>query len=205
MLKRQRPSSPLPSADIPLVPIEPSLDVYERVVKRRRQFAPPRGSRHGGGVGGTSDDDEEDVPGSPEGRSEYTRGTTRWQEEAGLYKTANTLLHDLHAEQRHRAIFSSHSSYGVARHSHTPLDTCSQTVASYETRLSAHSFDRTASTSLHVQDIDRTTSLWNGRLVPEDVEVQNVTQRYEDTNRLLGSLFLTRKRQLDIRHDYTTT
>lgn len=104
MLKRQRPSSPLPiAAEAPLA-AEPFIDL-ERVAKRTRHFAPLRRSyvQKDIVVVGSDTDGEED---QEEGRSEYTRGQTKWQEQAGVYKTANTLLHDLHAEQRHRQLFA---------------------------------------------------------------------------------------------------
>ena len=117
MLKRQRPSSPLPiAAEAPLA-AEPSvdIDILERAAKRTRHFAPLRRSyvEKTSVIEGHDTDGEEDQ--EEEGRSEYTRGQTKWQEQAGLYKTANTLLHDLHAEQRHRQLFSAKPSTSAHR------------------------------------------------------------------------------------------
>jgi len=202
MLKRHRILSPVPSPDL-LLPSEPSLDVYERAVKRRRQLAPLRGHKYGSGIENAYMNEEDDEAESKlvEGFSDYARGKSRWQEEAGLYKAANTLLHDLHAEQRHRVIFSSSSPH----HHGTFSDPYAHDDARAEFATSYGAIHAVGRTPVHAQnsrqgnsDVDAPPR--NGNLVTEDVEVQNVTHRYEDTNRLLGSLFLSRNRYLDTRH-----
>ena len=181
MLKRQRPSSPLPMvAEAPLA-AEPSVDIemLERVAKRTRHCAPLRRSyvEKNSVIRNYDTDGEEDQ--EDEGRSEYTRGQAKWQEQAGLYKTANTLLHDLHAEQRHRQLFSAKPSASI----HHQQDTCCP---------SSHSLDSFAHSPLCVASkpheetplgtmSPHISSVHHGGL--EHTEAQTVSSQYEDTNR----------------------
>lgn len=112
MLKRQRASSPspltqAPETELPLIPSVPTSS--EHGVKRRRIHSPPLdGQSRGWGIPPEPSEDEVDeddimgddspdawaIPGEP------SLGGT------GEYKAANSLLHDLHAEQQHRRLMS---------------------------------------------------------------------------------------------------
>ena len=109
MLKRQR-STPSFVPDT-YVPQEPSIDMFERVAKRRRHFAPPQVQATNKGKSPwwiRDSDGEEDVEDDEQtpGCSMPSEHAQRL-EHAGEYRHANSLLHDLHAEQRHRMLFSS--------------------------------------------------------------------------------------------------
>ncbi|OCH96600.1 hypothetical protein OBBRIDRAFT_787165 [Obba rivulosa] len=204
MLKRQRPSSPIPS--LPTLPGEqlgPSFESFERVTKRRRQFTPSGSGTPGNPYDdGEDDDDDEQNVDSEDGRSEYFQGRSRWQEQAGEYKHANTLLHDLHAEQRHRMLFSSSSSFlshstTALQHSHTD-----NTTSTADMPAGHHSNQHLTSPSPPLAQSSKvvTAGLFPhsriGSEVTDDVEVQKVIQRYENTNRLLASLDLSRRQRL---------
>lgn len=196
MLKRQRPSSPIPSSDCPVAERAIDVDILERLTKRRRHFAPPRYTSTTKNAQDSQDssDDEEDREESP-GSSSFARGLPHWQAEAGVYKAANTLLHDLHAEQRHRLIFSPPSTtpHVVSRSSHSPSRTSDWTPPS-----------RTDSAVLHMGHVAphptgpaKITPPPYPETMVDEMEAKHVTQRYEDTNRLLGSLFLDRRNRLE--------
>ncbi|EPT04141.1 hypothetical protein FOMPIDRAFT_1046019 [Fomitopsis schrenkii] len=197
MLKRQRPSSPLPiAAEVPLaVESFVDIDILERVAKRTRHFASLRRSctQKGGVVEGHDTDGEEDQ--EEEGRSEYTRGQTRWQEQAGVYKTANTLLHDLHAEQRHRQLFAARPSTPLHSqqdpHCAGSPNPGSSTGHTHLPRGVAmpHREPSYGEPSCHASS--------NPRDAPEHAEAQTMSSQYEDTNRFLKDLFLNRKRRID--------
>lgn len=110
MLKRQRPSSPIPH------PMEHTVeadvapgDLYQPDRKRRRYFTTSHLDKSpwtctAQEVVNVELEDDIHVP--SERREGHCRGTKEWQQQAGEYSAANTLLHDLHAQQRHRQIFA---------------------------------------------------------------------------------------------------
>lgn len=108
MLKRQRPSSPIPGTPVADEKQLPD-DLYEPMCKRRRFYAP---SGPDDVVSGEQHDDEQHDVDSMYIRKYGPHNVQGegWHKGAGEYKNANILLHDLHAEQRHRVLFSPHSS-----------------------------------------------------------------------------------------------
>lgn len=227
MLKRQR-SSPSFVPDTPYAATpEPAIDAFERVAKRRRQIAPlrARAATHGNSSWGRDDTDgEEDVEGDehPADQAESSEQAQR-MEQAGEYRNVNTLLHDLHAEQRHRILFTStspdfhlssphqhiHPEHPYRHHFAAP-DKTAPALSHDDSQISAHhdihKHTPSFTISIPTKDAD----------VVDHVEVQRVTQRYEDANRyvcsihdnasrvdnlhydrLLGSVFLHRRRQFD--------
>ncbi|KAJ7130117.1 hypothetical protein C8R43DRAFT_1025982 [Mycena crocata] len=182
MLKRLRPVSPSPSA--PTVPLvsDPS-DSYRPEPKRRRILPPSldgqsRHSRFRTDEDDEDDDDDDDI--NPSVGYSGPSGSTMHNTE---YSSANTFLHDLHALHRHRLIFS-------APTPSFPLPQLSP-VPHYPDKSYLPIPDDSApnkSRSSGVPDL--------GCKLPFE-EVQSVKERYEDTNKLLGSLVLTRRKQLD--------
>jgi hypothetical protein len=209
MLKRQRPISPPPSSAIPIVSDPP--ESHRREIKRRRILPPSLDGQSRRPTFHTEDDGEEDDDDDDVDMSgQYNQpGSTTVTSAAHntQYESANTFLHDLHALHRHRLIFSSPPSTllqpGLSPphaqdKSHLPP------IADYP-RIP----DKQDSSGMH--DF--------GRGFVEEVE--SVKERYEDTNRCvnylcmvafdlmlrrrLGSLFLTRRKQLDPGpHQYNT-
>ena len=114
-------------------------------------------------------------------------------EQAGEYKGVNTLLHDLHAEQRHRMLFSSsvHPSQ-LPMGDHHPRQ---HPESEHSYPLPSHIFP--PSPSAHgpspVAPQDPQTRMASFVIsIPsketsevDHVEVQRVTERYEDTNRYI--------------------
>ena len=216
MLKRQRALSPIPfSWDA--MEDEKTLpeDLFEPS-KRRRYSVPPRTGPYAEERG---DEEEQDGMHRAEGslntvRREVRRGAHEWQKDAGEYKDANSLLHDLHAEQRHRLIFfttsstpqvpiDNDSSLGPHTAQHSPA------VGPHFQSLQAGSpSTHKPSQSSHAQSHSR-----DGDSVLEE-EAEVVSRRYGETNRyvfllttfattadstvsvfrLLRSLFLSRRR-----------
>jgi hypothetical protein len=118
MLKRQRASSPspltqTPATEVPLISSVPTSS--EHGVKRRRLLAPPLDGRsRGWGIQPVPSEDEveEDDIMEDDSPNPWAITTEPSLSGAGEYKAANSLLHDLHAEQQHRRLMSpsSHSS-----------------------------------------------------------------------------------------------
>ncbi len=195
----------------------------ERVVKRMRHFPPPqtqfRAPDKGKSPwrGGESDGEEDvDVDEQAPGRSASSEHYQRLQH-AGEYKHVNTLLHDLHAEQRHRMLFSTTSPpTQLPLMSHARIDTdhpfpCAPnklTPAAPAYLQPQHESHRNSpSFTISIPSKDP--------CVVDHIEIQRVTQQYEDTNRyvciaseqlfqahhpdirFLGALFLNRRRQCD--------
>ncbi|KAJ7169651.1 hypothetical protein C8R46DRAFT_1089514 [Mycena filopes] len=180
MLKR-RAISPPPGSTVPLV-----SDPHPRESKRRRILPPSldgqsrRSMVHADEDDGEVDDDE-DVHFS-NGRNQFGPDPSTSAAHNTEYESANTFLHDLHALHRHRLIFS--SSFPQPEFAATP-----------------HTQDK--SYLAPIPDFGRTSDKQDPSGVlgfgcgPSIEEVQSVKERYEDTNKLLGSLFLTRRKQLD--------
>jgi hypothetical protein len=122
MLKRQRASSPspltqAPAAEVPFISSVPTSS--EHGVKRRRIHSPTLDGRPRVLPVPSEDEvDEDDIMGDDSPNSWATASEPSLGG-AGEYKAANTLLHDLHAEQQHRRLMSplSHSSSS----SHVPF------------------------------------------------------------------------------------
>ncbi|KAH9853193.1 hypothetical protein C2E23DRAFT_132779 [Lenzites betulinus] len=191
MLKRQR-STPSFVADVPYAAApDPAIDAFERAAKRRRQIAPlrRRAATHGGRPWPTEETDgEEDVEGDEHapGQAESSEQARRL-EQAGDYRNVNTLLHDLHAEQRHRLLFSTpfppsdlafphahpHANHGSSPTMDKTIPTLSQSSGRIPDNAQSHPHMPSFTISLPSKDAN----------MVDYGEVQRVTQRYEDTNR----------------------
>ncbi|KAI0690695.1 hypothetical protein BC835DRAFT_1363370 [Cytidiella melzeri] len=183
MLKRRRGSSPIPWSMEPTVEadVAPS-DLYEPDRKRRRYFTAAKLDKShwtdsaNDDWEGESDDGEYVLRKRREGSS---RGANEWQQQAGQYKDANTMLHELHAEQRHRMIFSVPSSTNSTLHAYIPVHDAPSSVSSQGT-----------SSPEAVGTVD-----YLAHRQPFIVEAKQVAKRYEETNRFLGSLVLSRRQK----------
>ncbi|KAJ7225746.1 hypothetical protein GGX14DRAFT_422139 [Mycena pura] len=185
MLKRLRPASPPPALDIPFIP-----DVIPDSHRRKRpRILPPslngeeRHAMHDTNEDdGEEDDDEAEIIVNHNAPGVGPSGSTAPSTE---YQSANTFLHDLHALHRHRLIFSPPSLSPALQPGHSPAPrypekSCLPTTPDYP----------------HLADKKDGTGLQDFRCELPPEEVQRVKERYEETNKLLGYLFLTRRKQL---------
>ncbi|KAI8995318.1 hypothetical protein BD414DRAFT_479197 [Trametes punicea] len=206
MLKRRRSSSTfIPDSSYIGSAPEPAIDAFERVAKRRRPFASLRRQHAAQETSSRTEDDtdgEEDV----EGEESYTDQLEPVDEErrlrqTGDYRSVNSLLHDLHAEQRHRMLFSSPHplQLSMLHHSHPVLlDSASSSIDKAVHVISADSKTPSVHHEGHKSFSPSSFTIPSRETsVVDHVEVRRVTERYEDMNRYLGSLFLSRRRQSD--------
>ncbi len=104
MIKRQRGSSPIPFPSDPTHEADvAATDLYEPDAKRRRYFAPI----HHGNWQGHQGADSVDADSGDEVEAPVHDWRQRRPRDNGEYGKANQILHDLHAEQRHRLLFTS--------------------------------------------------------------------------------------------------
>lgn len=218
MLKRQRPVSPPPS--IPSIPLIVDADIMTQRDLKRKRVLPPildGGSRGWGRL--DHQEDEEDEEYTSERDDTGDTGGNR-PEDQNEYKQANNVLHELHTLHQHRLIFAPHVSQDFPYHKHSaissilPPDIQHRNFGSdaYTSERPISQDGRNPGPYSEVQHMGSHTS--------KD-EVLCVTERYEDTNkfspslsqlrmlvltffsqRLLGSLFLSRRRQLHSLEDH---
>ncbi|KAJ7630711.1 hypothetical protein FB45DRAFT_916340 [Roridomyces roridus] len=181
MLKRPRaPSPPSSSSSVPLLD-----DEHASYQPKRRRILPPSldgQSRRSESMFATDNDD---------GEEEYDQDDTMTYPDSHQlppvassshnteYESANTFLHELHASHRHRLIFS------PSWHPSSP----------YEGKAYASPMQL----PLHPEAPEKTgvggmAGFAHGLPFEEE---KCVKDRYEDTNKRLGSFFLTRRKQLD--------
>ncbi|OSD06011.1 hypothetical protein PYCCODRAFT_1464693 [Trametes coccinea BRFM310] len=203
MLKRRR-SSPsfVPDSPYDATP-ESAKDVFERVAKRRRPFAHTRDQGNAQERGSWTVDDtdgEEDVEGdddSPERSEQAAR-----LQQAGDYRHVNSLLHDLHAEQRHRMLFSSTLPPSLlSTPQYFPAEQSRGAPQSTDKITPTLSNDGDTSSAPHASQKPMPTFTISipckEASVMDHVEVRHVEERYADMNRYLGSLFLSRRKSSD--------
>ncbi|KAK0198624.1 hypothetical protein F5146DRAFT_1020437 [Armillaria mellea] len=173
MLKRQRAASPRVSAmsNVHLV-----ADDSPR--QKRRRILPPAldGHLRGRIWENDEDDGEEDYESTDEEGQDRGEGSLE-------YKAANSMLYELHALNRHRQIFATtsnqHWPYGFPG---TPPEKGSSIAST------PHLHHNEAKSGAQ-------QSSGSGNLSVD--ELQKVTQRYEETNKRLGVLFLSRRKELE--------
>ena len=173
----------------------------ERVVKRMRHFPPLQSQFRASGKGkapwrGGESDGEEDVEvdeqvAGPSAPSEHAQRL----QHAGEYKHVNSLLHDLHAEQRHRVLFSTTSppdqlpltSHGRPHFGFDdPFPSAPiKSAPDPPTYPGPSQESHRSSTSFTISIPSKDAS------IVDHVEVQRVTQQYEDTNRYVHIAFGT--------------
>lgn len=202
MLKRQRPSSPV------FFPDEvdtAATDLYEPDSKRRRYFASPSFPSVGKqGVAQANDADSDDGDERENAWSEHSARKPEWHMAAGAYKDANTLLHDLHAEQRHRALFSpsyrpsssnaAHNAYSSPySHPRPTLETSKDHTSSLSDPSTGPPLNYPLPPASYAAPShnDGLQMGYDGTFQSTDhSEAEMVTQRYEDSNRYVTLSYL---------------
>ncbi|KAJ7431793.1 hypothetical protein B0H11DRAFT_2128452 [Mycena galericulata] len=185
MLKRLRPASP--PASIPSIPLvlDPS-DSHRHESKRRRILPPSLDGQSRRSTFRTNDDGEDDDDDDEMNLSDASNppGCVSAVHNSE-YESANNFLHELHASHRHRLIFSPSWQ--------PPLHPESLSALQYQDKVYV---ERILDYPRLADEKDSSGTQDFGSGLPFE-EVQSVKERYEDTNKLLGSLFLTRRKQLD--------
>ncbi|KIY63669.1 hypothetical protein CYLTODRAFT_425889 [Cylindrobasidium torrendii FP15055 ss-10] len=176
MLKRQRPSSPPMPSSARFIPDEIPNPKRQRFVTSAIDDGALSGTiLHNGGESDTL-------------QSNAQLNGQHQRQAPTQYSPANNMLYELHALQRHRLIFS--NSYPPAMPDATPPRHPS-TPNPFEPPTSA----TTASTPPPSTP----------QSAADNDEGQKVKEHYEDQNRLLRSLFLSRRSTLDKRETQETT
>ncbi len=181
MLKRQRQPSPPPSSSVPFI----SDDIP---ISKRPRIQPPvlDGQARGRVWDDADDDGEEDVHDSfPENQWPQAPQTLLSSE----YKSANSVLHDLHALNRHRMIFSNPNFNSIDPYGLSPTCITPQTKAVMSPILPHHHQDPAPdhkSSQTHLDypspnDASSSTTIHN--------EEQKVKERYEDSNKFVSFPF----------------
>ncbi|KAL0575028.1 hypothetical protein V5O48_006929 [Marasmius crinis-equi] len=188
MLKRQRAPSPPPS--VSNVSSTGPFDLVLPFSKRQRML-PSEGLSQPNHSHGHWEEDEEYS-------DDLENGVSQSAIVNSPYKETNSVLYELHTLHRHRLLFSqsqqrsSTHKFGIlseaAKHANDagPTQSLPQPIAA--------SYQHLTPSSPLDNRIPHSGS--NSDAHPEH-EVQSVRERYEDTNRLLGSLFLSRRRELE--------
>ncbi|KDR84765.1 hypothetical protein GALMADRAFT_233098 [Galerina marginata CBS 339.88] len=202
MLKRQRPSSPpLASPSIPFISDAPG-DLIERNSKRRRTLPPvlDGASRGWASAPQVADDEEDDYHSDYEEENDDAFASSCYQDHQNTseYKSANSILRELHTLHQHRLLFSPSKPHVHA----TPLNSITYPLNATQhlqppVPMKGH---MSQPGSLHTTSAYNPVSTEKG-CQPQlggtfSEEVNRVTERYESMNRRLGSLFLSRRRDL---------
>ncbi|PPR01184.1 hypothetical protein CVT24_006060 [Panaeolus cyanescens] len=172
-----------------------------------------------------SDDEHEEAPGSSRGNNNNGSNFSSSQQQAHYaspYKSTNQLLRELHTVNQHRLLFSSpahnlslasqqasgsgsqQQQFGLYHSSSLLSDNASEPMSHHPSNsLSGFGHNSEGITSPRRQEWHRSFSGVDKEDAVMSNEVSRVTERYESTNRLLGSLFLSRRRQLEPLEDNT--
>ncbi|KZT21699.1 hypothetical protein NEOLEDRAFT_1181537 [Neolentinus lepideus HHB14362 ss-1] len=197
MLKRSRPITPPPHLEelpsLPLVPGPSSIEYYQRDVKRRRTAAPSLdGPSRGWERSSFCDEEDEEDWWQDENNG---RGAEASLETSKQYQASNSLLHDLHAEYQHRMLFSPSP---AASSRHFPSQAGPYSPQSHAVHLGKQSMrylsDRPVMTEINGH-LQRAMAMHMEKGGLDTAEEQRVRARYEESNRLLRSLFLSRRRE----------
>ncbi|KAI0271521.1 hypothetical protein BC834DRAFT_966987 [Gloeopeniophorella convolvens] len=197
MLKRQRPSSPLPAQavvpDFPIISPDPTSS--EHIAKRRRTEAPSLDgpSRGWGPSPGFSEDEDEGFAMDGGDLHDRLHMHTQRLEGAGEYKTANTLLRDLHVEQQHRRLLSTSSSPDPSYHSWSSHNFEESPVRKYATVTNPYQLHAEV-TPLYKNYYCQATLTNSMADMSHTNEGSGVYEHYEGANRFLRSIFLERRR-----------
>lgn len=213
MLKRQRPSSPPPSK--PSVPLLDSDMMIARDSKRRRTLPPVLdGTSRGWGQPQCNDPELEELSDDELVESEQT-GVQNSRIDSAEYKSANSVLRELHTLYQNRLIFSPTNPWINSPSRLNPSPPQPQPVSvPYDAHIPNSKFLPALSEhSKGPSYTGNTAGVGNGMIIENEVHL--VTERYENTNRYLssfqnllvtmlkmnvprylGNLFLSRRREL---------
>lgn len=191
MLKRQRQASPPPSTSIPFVAdCKDDLLSMPQSSKRRR-MAPPVLDGASRGWNALCPGDEEETYFSEDDEEDDEATTASQSGPSREYSATNNLLRELHTLNQHRLLFSPAKT--PLKQSPTP-----HTVSYSPRQYDAHRHRKSELESSHIKDpLHSQQHLKKHDVLPNGDEQTHVLKRYEDTNRLLGELFLSRRRKLD--------
>ncbi|KAL1739457.1 hypothetical protein HDZ31DRAFT_49377 [Schizophyllum fasciatum] len=200
MLKRRRAASPPPpSHEVPLLPPSPPRDL------KRRRTQPPvlDGQQRTGAVsflpyGHTADGLADDMGEEPwDEEDDENDRVSQPTVDPVEYKSANDVLYELHALQRHRLLFApTQAATGYLHRNHQqpsvaaghPFDQCPPSGKGVGYLLPDHRAPSHSSRPAYK----------NGAAEVElSMEEQRVKERYEGANRTLGALFLSRRREAE--------
>ncbi|KAK7058257.1 hypothetical protein VNI00_001888 [Paramarasmius palmivorus] len=204
MLKRQRPSSPSPASF-------PSPDPFSESIpnSKRQRVLPPTldgklRSREARRFVNDSDWEEDEEVYEDDDALGYTSSSSFLDDSA--YKSTNNFLHELHTLQRHRLLFAQSQApipkadlvYLRSLPAQSPSSNTSPTSEWQKDHARAQnnvwsSDDSQTRTNAEEAGVNRTTHAGHAE---DNSEGKFVKDRYEDTNRMLGSLFLSRRREL---------
>ncbi|KAF9499885.1 hypothetical protein BDN71DRAFT_75807 [Pleurotus eryngii] len=198
MLKRQRPSSPFPSSsDSPI-----ACDVYNDLqlppATKRQRIAPPSldGPSRGWGVSHTTqlsnsaDDGEEDLEYEEEHDATCDASNMEGHLIREKYKSTNTMLSELHILHQHRLLFAP----SALQTRSTPLASASE-AKWMNAPISLSSLAGHPGGPNRGGPSLRITPKGEGDVAPS-WEDQDVAEKYKQTNKLLGDLVLSRRRQI---------
>ncbi|KAF8168328.1 hypothetical protein B0H34DRAFT_56085 [Crassisporium funariophilum] len=200
MLKRQRQPSPPPS--LPSVPLISDSPIH-RDSKRRRTLPPVLDGASRGWASSRSipNDDEEEYFSDDEIENVVPHDYS--EQGKAEYKSANYVLRELHTLQQHRLMFASPSP--------SIPQSAFLSATNHEPNTTAHAYSidppRTKGQLPLPLTNERPWTSQTPMMTPIDKprfhesvpleEVLSVTEHYEETNKLLGSLFLSRRREID--------
>ncbi|KAJ4476753.1 hypothetical protein J3R30DRAFT_3488654 [Lentinula aciculospora] len=209
MLKRQRAPSPPPSSssNAPLIsdftPVEKARDI------KRRRVQPPvlDGQKRGWATSqdilyetfdDVEDDGEEDIVDDDE--PYLTLGASHSSDLNSPYKSANGFLHELHTLHRHRLSLS-HNSLSQLSSSNYPAD---ESSSNQPHAYNQHLFPPGKGlppliTPTHVPSQQRSYELSPSTSnIGKQHETNSIKGHYEENNKLLGSVVLSRRQQLEL-------
>ncbi|KAF4572698.1 hypothetical protein EYR40_004223 [Pleurotus pulmonarius] len=188
MLKRQRPSSPFPSSSDAPIACDPYNDLHLPPATKRQRTAPPSldGPSRGWGISHTAetspnaDDGEDDSECDEEDDEINCASNTEARLIREKYKSTNTMLSQLHSFHQERILTPS-----APQLRSTPLAPTSEAKWTNPPIVGG------------VNRADARRSSKNEGNVAPLTESQDPTEKYKQTNKLLGDLVLSRRRQID--------
>ncbi|KAJ3934402.1 MAG: hypothetical protein NXY57DRAFT_686795 [Lentinula lateritia] len=220
MLKRQRAPSPPPSSSSNVPLISDSTPVENARSTKRRRTQPPvlDGQMRGWGTpqdvlyeisDREEDDGEEDLV--DDDQSYSAPGTSGGANPNSPYKSANGFLHKLHTLQRQRLLYSSNASPQSPSSNHLVSHSSPQQVHAYNSHFyppgKGPSPPISHPISGHAQSQQGIYALLPYATDPgKQHELTSVKGHYEEKNRLLGSVVLCRRRELEqrLQNNYDT-
>ncbi|KAJ3750108.1 hypothetical protein DFH05DRAFT_33286 [Lentinula detonsa] len=212
MLKRQRAPSPPPfsSSNIPLI-ADSTPTENARYTKRRRVHPPVLDGRMRGW--GTTQDTLHETfdAGEDDGEEDIIEDDEFWPGSVpsdganpnSPYKSTNGFLHELHTLQRHRVLFSTNASIQTPNSNYFAHDSSSPQPHAYDRHLHPPGKGLFSPTnipaSVNTVNQHETHALALAANYEKQYDSNSARGHYEEGNRLLGSVVLSRRRELERR------